>query len=110
MMNRLGVAAIALVLMFSFSLATSEPTFAGSKVGLGPIGYAMDVARTASQDAILLAKGEKKAKKAKKAKKVKKAKKSDEKKCAGLRKADKKKCLRAINKGADKGKKKGWFK
>jgi flagellar biosynthesis/type III secretory pathway protein FliH len=109
-MNKIGLATIAVALALSLNLASSTPSFANSPAAASSIVDGVAGLRSTSPDQILLAKGEKKPKKAKKAKKVKKAKKTGTKKCEGLRKAEKKACLRSINKGADKGKKKGWFK
>ena len=106
MMNKLGPAAIALVFALSISVAISKPVYAHSQVTVGHIGDAVEVVRAISLDQILLAKGKGKGQ----AKRAQKTKKAGTKKCEGLRKAEKKTCLREINKGADKGKKKGWFK
>ena len=112
MMNKLGLSATALVFALLISGAISKPVYAHSLLTVGQIGDAVEVVRATSPDRILLAKGKGKGKgqgkgKSKGANKTKKA---GGKKCEGLRGSEQKKCRRENSKGADKGKKKGWFK
>ncbi len=112
MMNKLGLSATALIFALLISGAIWKPVYAHSLLTVGQIGDAVEVVRATSPGQILLAKGKGKGKgqgkgKSKGANKTKKA---GGKKCEGLRKSEKKRCRRESSKGADKGKKKGWYK
>ena len=105
-MKNIGLFAISLVFTFAMILASTSSSFARSQISFGTVDGATTSQKPVSPNQIFLAKKAKKAK----TKKAKKAKKSGSKKCEGLTKGAKKQCLRDINKGAEKGKKKGWFK